>query len=686
MILKKLVINNLRSYEEQEIIFPNGSTLLSGDIGSGKTTILLAVEFALFGLQPSQKANSLLRNGMDKGKVVLEFEIDGKQIVIERRLKRGKRSISQDYVSITIDDEKFEESVTEIKAKILGLLNYPAEFAKKTNLLYKFTVYTPQEEMKQIILESKDVRLNTLRHVFGIDKYKRIQENVGILTSRLREKIRINQALLQDLDKIKEDLVEKEKKLVELNKDEKVAGEEYKKSMETRSLREQAIKEIEDKINEKKGLENEKEKIILLVSEKRRQIDGFVSNINNLEQQIRDIEKLKFSEESYNSLDDRIKFQENKENEVQKEYVDIISKIKTFESKKMEAESLINKLSGLEKCPTCLQEVSQEYKNNMLENANKEIELVNKQITELDEKKKELIDSLEGAKRSRQEFEKQKSDMDLLKVKLEGLKEKEDVIKDIGKQRIGLEKDNEMLNQQVLTLEKSIKEYEKYDDIYEERVEGLKEARYNESVAGIKKAEIAKEIQFSEQQIKENKEKIEEKERLRAETEKIKELEFWISNKFLEIVLFTEKQVMITLKEEFSNLFSKWFSILVSESLTAKLDDDFSPVVEQQDYELDYSFLSGGERTAIALAYRLALNQVINSLLSNLKTSNIVILDEPTDGFSAEQLDKMRDVLDQLDTDQLILVSHEQRIEGFVDNIIRISKKNGVSGVEQKPL
>ena len=139
---------------------------------------------------------------------------------------------------------------------------------------------------------------------------------------------------------------------------------------------------------------------------------------------------------------------------------------------------------------------------------------------------------------------------------------------------------------------------------------------------------------------------------------------------------------MLALKDEFSELFSKWFSILVSDSLTAILDDDFTPKIQQQDYELDYNFLSGGERTAIALAYRLALNQVINSLLSNIKTSDLVILDEPTDGFSTQQLDKMRDVLDQLDIGQLILVSHEQKVEGFVDNIIRVSKEKNVSKVE----
>jgi len=175
---------------------------------------------------------------------------------------------------------------------------------------------------------------------------------------------------------------------------------------------------------------------------------------------------------------------------------------------------------------------------------------------------------------------------------------------------------------------------------------------------------------------------IAEKESIKKETEKIRELEFWISNKFVDLILFTEKQVMTTLKEEFSRFFSQWFSILVSDLLSAKLNDDFSPIVEQKDYEIDYDFLSGGERTAIALAYRLALNQVINSVLSNIKTANLVILDEPTDGFSSQQLDKMRDVLSQLTAEQLIIVSHEPKIESFVENIIKIKKENGISLVE----
>jgi exonuclease SbcC len=122
--------------------------------------------------------------------------------------------------------------------------------------------------------------------------------------------------------------------------------------------------------------------------------------------------------------------------------------------------------------------------------------------------------------------------------------------------------------------------------------------------------------------------------------------------------------------------------MLVSDFFNVRLSEDFTPIIEQQDYEIDYAYLSGGERTAIALAYRLALNQVINSFLSKIKTRDLVILDEPTDGFSEQQLDKMRGVLEELNVSQLIIVSHEQKIESFVESVIRFKKENGRTIVE----
>ena len=62
-------------------------------------------------------------------------------------------------------------------------------------------------------------------------------------------------------------------------------------------------------------------------------------------------------------------------------------------------------------------------------------------------------------------------------------------------------------------------------------------------------------------------------------------------------------------------------------------------------YDLDYH---SGRQTRRALAYRLALNRVINDIITDIKTRNLLILDEPTDGFSTEQLDKLRTVLEEL--------------------------------------
>ena len=139
---------------------------------------------------------------------------------------------------------------------------------------------------------------------------------------------------------------------------------------------------------------------------------------------------------------------------------------------------------------------------------------------------------------------------------------------------------------------------------------------------------------------------------------------------------------MAALRREFTKIFDKWFSMLTTDAFHVYLDETFSPIITQGDFELPYHSMSGGERTAVALAYRLALNQIINSILSKIKTQDLVILDEPTEGFSESQLDKVRDILQELKIGQLIIVSHEPKIESFVDHVIKLKKENGFSKVE----
>lgn len=683
MILKKLKIKNIRSYEDGEIEFPAGSILLSGDIGSGKTSILLAIEFALFGLQPSQKGSSILRSNEEEASVRLEFEVDDKRVVIERGLKKSGKSIAQADTAITINDERFEGSVTEIKNKILEVLNYPPEFAKKTNDLYKFTVYTPQEEMKQIILESNDTRLNTLRHVFGIDKYKRIEENVDILTARLRQEIRIKEAEIGNIEIKKLSIKEKQDKILIENLK---IREVEKEAIEITLLKNQKQKEIEQvtgKIQEKNKLENEREKSDIMLANKRENIQAYERELKILREQVKNASIIRFREEDIPLFKTRIKSQEEILKRDNEQYIILMTGIQNSEKRIKDLKTLRDKISILDKCTTCLQLVNDEHKRNIVSKAESDLKEIEKEVEQNKKVKEDVYRVIEATKKQIDQFRDSLSEMEILKVKLEGVKEKQKRIELLEKQASVVNLDIDMIKKHIESLGSMLQEFKAFEADFEKKNMELRDITQKEYAALIKKAEIKKEIQFLEQQIKTLEEEIQRIEEETRKLNRLKELEYWVNNHFLELVLFTEKNVMLKLREEFSNLFSNWFSILVSDNLGVRLDESFSPVIQQNDYEIDYAYLSGGERTAVALAYRLALNQVINSLLSKIKTRDLVILDEPTDGFSESQLDKMRDVLSQLKVKQLILVSHEQKIEGFVDNILKFKKVNGITQIEK---
>lgn len=681
MKLKKLRLHNIRSYNDEEIIFPEGSTLLSGDIGSGKTSILLAIEYALFGLQPGQRGAALLSNGKDSGGVVLELEIEEKEIIIERKLKRGSKTVSQDYASITIDEEKIEASVTEIKSKILELLNYPQEFIKKNNLLYRYTVYTPQEEMKQIIIEDAESRLNILRHIFGVDKYKRIKENLSIFAAKLREESRMLQIEIRDFEENKNKLDSSKKFVSLLNEKTSSKSQDLEKITKEREEIEKIVCEIEQKIKEKENFMNEIEKTNIMLMSKSEQLSKEEKFIEELENKISQNKGL-FDENELQHI--MVQIREKKENvEVtNKDYIETSGKINSLNLKKQEDLQKKNRIFKIDICPTCLQDVSERHKHNILNETEKQIREAEKEEKDLQDNLNKIQNLLDGEKSKLLELENKKSGLEILKVKTEEIKFSEERISILKKSREDSIINIDLLEKHVQSLKKSTLEFTKFDNFLKIRQNELKQFLQKEKLAEIELAELRKEIELTKKEIDNLEMKIKETERIKERLINILEVEEWLSNDFLNLINFTEKNIMLTLRNEFSKLFSNWFSMLTTDTFFVNLDENFTPVISQGDFELDYSFLSGGERTAVALAYRLALNQILNSLLSQIKTRGLVILDEPTDGFSDQQLDKVRDILNELNVNQLILVSHEPKIESFVDNVIRFKKEGGISRKE----
>ncbi len=683
MIIKKIKLENIRSYAIQEITLPEGSVLLSGDIGSGKSTILLAADFALFGLRkPDLTGASLLRNGTNSGSVELHLEIDGKDVVIKRALKRTQSGVSQDSGFVIIDGIKKEGTAIELKQQVLNLLNYPKEFLTKSkSLIHKYTVYTPQEEMKHILTEDQELRLDTLRKVFGIDKYKRVKENTKILVSSIKEKKENFKGIIQDLEQKKEELEQEKEKLKEENKKleslkprlEILKKDFEKKKKEIAELEGQIEKLRETKSSseikkqEQKNLEKQK-------TEAENEIKELTTQIIKLEKEV--------GKGPTENIESAIKEKQEIAKRTEKEVQEALNMITSLKTKKEEAEDLKTRITGLENCPTCKQQVSKEHKQMIKEEEDNKISAVNKKLSLMEQNYKEKQHLLTKNKEELELLKETKSKIELNRLKLQNLEEKKKRKEKLESQQKTFEKKIIELKNEVLTLEKLSKNYLNAEEDYKIKKQELENVLDKKSELDIEEAGVKNEIKNVNETVTELKTEISYKENVKQELTKLAQLKEWVEKQFISLMEVMEKNIMLKVHNDFDSLFQKWFNMIIEPgTLQAKIDTTFTPMIEQNGHDIDYMFLSGGEKTATALAYRLALNQVINKLMRNIKTSDLLILDEPTDGFSTEQLDRVKDVVEDLDLKQIIIVSHEPKVESFVDNIIKFKKENHISQI-----
>lgn len=834
MLLKSLELENTRSYSDEciPINFPMGTTLFEGDIGSGKSTILYAIEFALFGLG-SFKGTYLLRNGARKGSVTLKFEQEGQEYEVYRSLVKKGKSVQQGECYFNGPSGKQILSPSELKERVLQILKFnEPENPRAQSIIYRYAIFTPQEEMKEVILKNPDDRLQTLRRAFRIEDYKVAVQNALIVVRQLSKKVTFLDGATKDIDikrkrlrdKLGEieslgqqvkPLVAKETELVKTkasNEAEIKALQDKKEKLETAkktkpflerqitdkteqiSKNKEEIKRLEKKIMEmiepritelkniKKPTEKsiqdiqiEKEDLELRLSEDEKQRDkinaakakvplleqGIVDMDNQLRSSRDDIDKFKKKieeviEPKISELENIKKPSDKTEKEVKAERKELEKTLKVVDKQKSKIEERMESFDKLMKeriCPVCERpiesnefgdrrrhlELEYEKLNDKANDVTREIEESEELIEKLrtfDNAQNELKDLYQSRTEVRQGIEDHQKNIAGLfkqhtnfKEQLESAKEEASKLTFI-EDRISNKKDSIMSLNELI---EGIKKYEKVQESLKDLVTDKYEAdqqlkRLTESIHIIAfeieqldkdKRSIEKDIEqltpvlsqlskleTDSMKIDESLEKVRremaslrtrkelgEKDRKDLEKElddnekqlklrsMLGEYNLWISEYFTPTLENIEKHVMAALNQRFNEQFRKWFSILIEDpEMEVRVNEEFTPIIERNNYEQDFLTLSGGEKTSVALAYRLALNTIVQEVALG-SGSNLLILDEPTDGFSREQLFKIRDILAELRCPQVILVSHERELEGFADKVYRVTKTNGVSSI-----
>jgi exonuclease SbcC len=407
---------------------------------------------------------------------------------------------------------------------------------------------------------------------------------------------------------------------------------------------------------------------------------NILEEIKDIEKSLEKIDRLKEIDisqisESISSKNKEITLMENSLREIS-------YKVSGFEIIIKNSEKIKNDIFILKKCPVCKQDVSESHKDHIRQAEDESIKEAqeNKKIYQKQEREARLV--LESFKKEISELEDKKHEFQIFQLKEKNNKEKELRIFKLNSNIETIKIEIGKINSKKLEINESIKGFGDLDKHFESANEKIEELREQITKTEIQKSRLETRLSETNKQFLILNKEISSQQILKGNLNKIVNIQNWIEDNFLRLIDTIESHIMLKINTDFNELFERWFSMLIeTENLNIRLDESFSPIIDQNGYEIEYENLSGGEKTAAALAYRLALNQVINTIVSVINTRDLIILDEPTDGFSEDQLDKIRLVLNELNTKQTIIVSHESKIESFVDTIIRFNKKDHISEV-----
>ncbi|MEM4610928.1 MAG: AAA family ATPase [Thermoproteota archaeon] len=659
-LIETLRIRNLERYRSVQLDFSAGLNLIKGRNSTGKTTLLNALTFALFGEVPEARPKLLVSKlpGSGEMSVYVRFRspVSGKVVEVERRgsldrngdYRTGERILRIDGKNVSLWSEE------DLRSRITELLGM--SLRKFVNLVYirqgRLTeILEPQREHMDSVLgitllrelrEQLDWARRELERFNGKDAATEIQN----LEERVPE-------LDSSLKQIDEDICQLTREVQEL--------ENLLKKAESRELT-----ELLNCIKKREEIEEELKKISSRGQELLDQAG--VSSIGELERKIslseKELEKLKAAR---NDL--------RKELDASREkWLSVKSLVESLAKQVRERESLA--VSGASKCPTCGQDLQPAVIQRILEEdrdsltkasleeaeARKIYEMKNVEFQNLTEKinaaegecsrmkalrnrLKEYLNSVEGLMKLRSET------LAIVKEKLTALDlpftPEDPELKLKLAQQLPLQPEELARRRSELAEKKKI--LEKKRSMRVDTSRKLEDYRrlLDELKRRIEKAGLAHRLsQLFDQAVETRRREL------------IKRIEFRALEYYRAM---TDQHV--------------YDAIIIN-------PEDYSVSVHPKGLTdpIPATRVGGGHQTILALAIRLALLDV-------LSLNSLLILDEPTYGVDSENLPQVASYIGEASKQlsQMILVTHYNICEEEASNIIEVTvQEDGSSKAEIK--
>ena len=661
MIIKELIMENITSHESTKIEFAEGKTLIRGQSGAGKSSIVESIKSALFG----KYLKELITKGKENGKIELTFEIKDQNGTIKKYTVIRKFSKGGPKGAIIYHNEKksIDYSTEELTREITKIL----DINEKTNAegIFDAFVYAEQKQLESLIIKNtkKDIEKRTkiIMEAFEMEGYQFARENSERLIKKIYDTAKIRNAQIKEIPELEtnkkevlEEISKKKINLEELTKTRKIKKtyyeqkkEDYDKVKEERTK----ISSISTLITSKENEIKEKKEEIIINNEKS------AVKKSKIEKTGMTIEQIKKGMENLKSL--------NQLEEIRNKLIDEINHLERDMDRKGVKVTSYQGIRDKGKCDTCGREINDiSGYDELISAANIEKGSIENEINKKNEEKESIQNKI-----------RETTEMKILESDVEEIDEVKEKNKKLNEKIVGLMNEIEQQKNEL----KKLPDENKLKILENEWKNAEKDFRDKEDRLTVITTQIdEKTIALNKEQVR-----LEKLRQKKIEMEYLRDVSEWLDKYFITTLQSIEEIVLHTLKEKFNELFKEWFEILVEdESKTVMVDEEFTPILQQNGFEQIFRRFSGGEEVCIALAYRLALNGLIRKQSTGFRPE-LFVLDEPTAFNDEIQVSKISNLLSNIENKQVIIISHSDELAN-ADQVINVTKENNVSKIQIK--
>ncbi|NYZ76335.1 AAA family ATPase [Candidatus Micrarchaeota archaeon] len=719
-------LHNWKSHEDTNFKFGRGTNILVGPMGSGKSTVLDALCFALFGNFPALQhkrvklSEIIMNRPVKKGeaRVKVEFTWQSSRYEIERKINSEGSSEARISREGKLLQGPQPQRVNEEVERLLGI-DYE---------LFTRAVYSEQNGIDYFLTIGRGERKKQIDELLGISKFEVMRSSLSTVLNRIKGMQDDKRALLGSVDaeRLRKEEENATADLKRLEREVQELGNKVgdirirKKNAEAALSRMSMLERVYNELSERKGaiartIENmEKEEAwrISAVSpeeieraddaeigrieeklrEGKKRVSDYAKEIGSTNERIRAIQdEIKEKEELERKISDFKETAseiEGRVNEVEKKINEARGEIGCSKRRISELDELISELRReITKCPVCETPLEENRRKELLGNREREravevekISNMEKLIGEDEKSLSSMKEKLKAVKnvedrvkklRGKEEAEKLSS---LLGSVEEKLKKEEQFLKDIEakreRMRVALEiKKSRMrmeeLRKEGADVEKKLGEIKFDKGAFEEKRNEVSEMRSEERGLTEKIEGLRNEMKRVEEIVKGKKEEVERYEKLGKDAEKYGSLyeNFALfQNSVSETQAELREELIGAINAAMGEMWSTVYPYADYQGVRLNADED--------DYELQLN--AGGSWVSVdgiaSGGERSSASIVMRMAFAMVLVPNLswLILDEPTHNLDEEGRKALGKVLNEYVpkiVEQVFVITHDESLK-----------------------